>query len=47
MGRGCSTYGGISGVFKVLMGKADVKRPLGDLGVYGRIILSWNFREWM
>jgi hypothetical protein len=33
------------GVYIVLMGKPDGKRPLGDLGVDGRIILRLMFRK--
>jgi hypothetical protein len=29
MGRACSTYGERKGVYKVLVGKPEVKRPLG------------------
>jgi len=29
-----------------LVGKAERKRPLGDPGVDGRIILRWIFRKW-
>ena len=34
------------GVYKVLMGKPEGKNRLGDLGVDGRIVLSWIFRKW-
>jgi hypothetical protein len=34
------------GVYRVLVGKPEGKRPLGDPGVDGRIILRWIFREW-
>jgi hypothetical protein len=30
-------------VYKVLVGKPEVKRHWGDTGVDGRIILRWNF----
>ena len=33
------------GVFRVLVGKPEGKRPLGNLGVDGRIILRWIFRK--
>ena len=35
-----------SGVYWVLVGKPEGKRPLGDLGVDGRIILGWISRSW-
>jgi hypothetical protein len=35
------------GVYRVLVGKPEGKRPLGrDPGVDGRIILGWTFRRW-
>ena len=34
------------GVNRVLVGKPEVKRPLGDRDVDGRIILRWIFRKW-
>jgi len=34
------------GVYRVLMGKPEGKRHLGDPGVDGRIILRWIFRKW-
>jgi hypothetical protein len=33
-------------VCRVLVGKPEGKRPLGDPGVDGRIILRWIFRKW-
>ena len=33
------------GVHKVLVGKPEGKRPLGDQDVDGRIILRWIFRK--
>jgi hypothetical protein len=33
-------------VYRVLVGKPKGKRPLGDPGVDGRIILGWIFRKW-
>jgi hypothetical protein len=34
------------GVYRVLAGKPEEKRPLGDPEVDGRIILRWIFRKW-
>ena len=34
------------GVNRGLVGKPEGKRPLGDTGVDGRIILIWIFRKW-
>ena len=34
------------GVYRVLVGKLEGKRPLGDPGVDGRIILRSIFRKW-
>jgi hypothetical protein len=34
------------GVYRVLVGKTEGKRPLGDPGVDGRIILRRIFRNW-
>ena len=34
------------GVHRVLVGKSEGKRPLGDPDVDGRIILGWIFRKW-
>jgi hypothetical protein len=31
---------------EVLVGKPDGKRPLGETGLCGRIILMWIFRKW-
>jgi len=45
MGGACSTYGERSGVYRILVGKPDGKRPLGRPGVNGRKILRWIFRK--
>jgi hypothetical protein len=45
MGGACSAYGG-RGVFSVLVGKPEEKRPLGDPGIYRKIILRRIFRKW-
>jgi hypothetical protein len=34
------------GVYRVLVGKPEGKRPLGNPGVDWRIILRWVFRKW-
>ena len=34
------------GVYRVLVGKPEGKRPLGDLGVDGWTILGWISRRW-
>jgi hypothetical protein len=35
-----------TGLYKVLKGKPEGKRPLGDPGVDGVIILRYMFRNW-
>jgi hypothetical protein len=37
----CGTHGEGRGVHKVLVRRPDGKRPLGRLGVDGRITLGW------
>jgi len=39
--------GGTCSVYRDLVGKPEKKRPLGDPGVDGRIILRWIIRKWM
>ena len=34
------------GVYRVLVGKPEGKRPLGRPSVGGILILRWNFRKW-
>ena len=46
MGRECSMYGATRGAYRVLVGKPEGKRPLGDPDIDGRIILRWIFRKW-
>jgi hypothetical protein len=38
--------GEIRGVYRVLVGKLEVRDHLGDPGVDGRIIIRWVFRKW-
>jgi hypothetical protein len=33
-------------VYRVLVGKLEGKRPGGDPGVDGRIMLGWIFKKW-
>ena len=44
MDGACGTYG--AGVHRVLVGKPEGKRALGDPDADGRIILKWIFRKW-
>jgi len=44
IGRACGAYGG--GVYRVLVGKPEGKRPLGRPRRSGSIILRWIFRKW-
>jgi len=46
MGGACNTYGDIRGVYRVLVGNPEGKRPLGRPRRGGRIILRWIFRKW-
>jgi hypothetical protein len=34
------------GVYRILVGKPEGTRPLGDPAVDGRIILRWIVRKW-
>ena len=34
------------GVYRILVGKPEGKRPLGNPGLDGRKILRWIFRKW-
>jgi len=38
--------GGRRGVYRFLVGKPEVKRPLGNPGLDGRNIFRWIFRKW-
>jgi hypothetical protein len=47
MGGACCTYGGKVGAYRILVGRPEVRRPLGgDPGVDGRIILKLIFKKW-
>jgi hypothetical protein len=45
MGGACSAYEDRRGVYSVLVGKPEGRRPLGRPRP-GRIILRWIFRKW-
>jgi hypothetical protein len=47
MGCACGSYGGGEGAYRVLVVKLEVKRPQGDLGLDGWIILDWISRRWV
>jgi hypothetical protein len=34
------------GVYRVLVGKPEGRRPLWNPSIDGRIILGWNFGKW-
>jgi hypothetical protein len=46
-GRGMQHVGERRGVYRILVGKPEGKRPLGRPGVNGRKILRWIFRKWV
>jgi hypothetical protein len=46
MAGACSTYGERRGVYSILVGKPEAKRPLGYVGLGGRLLLEWIFRKW-
>jgi len=46
MGGARSAYGERRGVYRILVGKPEGKRPLGRPIIDGRIILGWILRRW-
>jgi len=46
MGGAYIAYGRRKGLYRVLMGKPEVRNHLGDPSVDGRKILRWIFRKW-
>ena len=47
IGRACGAFAGDErGVHKVMVGKPEERRPLGDTDVDGKMILRWMFRNW-
>jgi hypothetical protein len=42
MGGTCGMHGDGRGVYRVLVGRPEGKRPLEDLGIGGRITLRWT-----
>jgi hypothetical protein len=46
MGAACSADRERRGVYGVLMGKPEGKKPLGDQSVGGRLIIGWIFKKW-
>jgi hypothetical protein len=46
MAGACSTYGERRGVYRVLVGKPEEKKPLERTELNGRIILRGIFRKW-
>jgi hypothetical protein len=45
MGEACSAYGERRGLHRVLVGKPEVRRPLGRPRHRWEIILRWVFRK--
>jgi hypothetical protein len=46
MDKACRTYGERKGVYRVVVGKPDGKRPRGRPRHRWGIILRWIFRKW-
>jgi hypothetical protein len=46
MDRAFSTYGRMKGMYRVLVGKPEGKRPLGRPRHSWGIILRWIYRKW-
>ena len=45
MGGACSAYVGMTGIYRILVGKPEGKNHWGDPDVDG-IILKWIHRKW-
>jgi hypothetical protein len=39
-------WGEERGAYRILVGKPERKNPLKELGVDGRILLEWIFKNW-
>jgi len=46
MCRESGTYGRQERSTKILVGRPEERDHLGDLNVYGRILLKWIFKKW-
>jgi len=46
MNGACRAYGKRRGVYRVLAGKPEGKRPLGSSSCRWGIILRWMFKKW-
>jgi hypothetical protein len=38
--------GEMRGAYRILVGRPEGRRPLGDPGVDGRVIYQWIFKKW-